>query len=219
MEKPSVLIEPRPLPIEDDYIIATDESTIEFGLRGGPRQAIISREVASRRSEKIFDEIYAAGVVALHIEDRDETGLAKDRTMPRMHAFKRGMMAGTKITGKVHGGHIGPHRIYYWLDRAANSMVNLSDPSDRDGDILRTLGMQGLEMMGTIVTKTATEWGMTCNQGDEETALLFTQGCGAAAMMGYILHSNDNVDISRIILQGSRELLKEGDISSINTGE
>ncbi|MDB5160309.1 MAG: hypothetical protein JWO99_572 [Candidatus Saccharibacteria bacterium] len=188
------------VPKEDDYLVATLALASEAEQSGGMKEYLREYEFrgASNQSEVIQRHIRLAGEIGLRLEPKNSRGIATDRMfMTITHAFKRGLITGTKITDIVHEGVLSGGYILQRLDQGVPKHVVLEDPDSDTEEFVDGLGMIewggiGLEVMGDDAKSFVGDMASNVYERPEHQAL-YKMGVGAAILTAYGLIVDENV--------------------------
>ena len=189
------------VPNENDYLAATLALSGEVELSGGMRDYLREYEFrgASDQSKKIQNHIRLAGEIALRLEPKNSNGIASDRMfMAITHAFKRGLITGTKITDAVHEGLLTNMYVLRKLDEGIPRKVVKEDEDIDDDEFVDGLGMiqwggMGLDLVvGDDAKLLINDLASNVYERPEHQAL-YKMGVGAAILTAYCLIVDENV--------------------------
>ncbi len=173
------------LPTVLDYTAAVILCENDLKSEGGPWQAIIRRQQDTTRLRSVYNQNFEAGKIALTFEPVDKGGYVIDPYMEATHAFKHGILAGHRITNKVHRGHYSPEESTYQLGL-------LSHGGDESENLLM-LGNEGISLVGEVVSHRIEQWSEAV-VSNSTLRHLHTLGCGAVIYATYQLHAYRNQD-------------------------
>jgi len=183
------------VPKEDDYLAAVLQLSSDAEQFGGMKNYLREYEFrgASDQSEKAHDHIKLAGRIALRLEPKNEYGIAADRMfMGITHAFKRGLITGTKLTDIAHDHLVSD----MWVLRRLNKGVEPQIVSDEDGDVdglgMLPWGRLGLELVGDDAASYVGDMANAVYEKPSHRAL-YKYGVGAAILTAYTLVVDQNL--------------------------
>jgi hypothetical protein len=187
------------VPKEGDYLAATLALASEAEQFGGMKGYLRDYEFrgSGDHSQKIQNHIRLAGEIALRIEPKNSSGIVTDRMfMAITHAFKRGLITGTKITDRVHDGLLPDGYVLQRLDSGTPKEVVAEDEDNpvefTDGNGMIEWGAIGLEIMGDDAKSFVHDMSSVVYERPEHGAL-YKMGIGAAVFSAYCLIIDENV--------------------------
>jgi hypothetical protein len=153
-------------------------------------------ELRARSAQKKYQVLQRLGALSSLVEVYDSNGKPLDPLRPLNHAFKHGVMAGSKVIDLVHNGLVG-------LPVAIDNLHAIVTPQEELDSIHREYiigsqlvirGEQGLERISARALEDIERWERDV-VSDVRAQRMFRLGCGAIIHSAYVLHNAWNEEL------------------------
>ena len=183
------------VPENDDYLAAALQLSGDAQQYGGMQGYLRDYEFRAvhNGSQKIHSHIRLAGEIALRLEPKNEMGIAHDRmSLGITHAFKRGLITGTKLTDIVHDKLLPDVQVLQRLNAGVSEQIVYDEDRFVDGLGMLTWGRIGVELVGDDTASYLDDMADDVSENPAHREL-YKAGVGAAILTAYCLVVDQNL--------------------------